>query len=98
MPAYSPVMLGPVPLDFIFLPLVLLGIARFHNHTLQVAVTGLVVVAVYKVVFSGFAQGPGLAGLAALFAYERVILANLFGLLMGFALLSKHFEDSNVPV
>jgi hypothetical protein len=26
-----------------------------------------------------------------------VTLANLFGLLMGFALLSRHFEDSNVP-
>jgi Na+/H+ antiporter NhaD/arsenite permease-like protein len=26
-----------------------------------------------------------------------VILANLLGLLLGFALLSKHFEDSNVP-
>jgi Na+/H+ antiporter NhaD/arsenite permease-like protein len=98
MPAYSPVMLGPVPLDFIFFALVLLGIATLHNHTLQVAVTGLVVVAIYKVVFTGFPQGPGLAGLAALFAHEWVILANLFGLLMGFALLSKHFEDSNLPI
>jgi len=91
-------MLGPVPLDFIFFALVLLGIALFHHHTLQVAVTGLIVVTIYKVVFTGFPQGPGLTGLAALFAHEWVILANLFGLLMGFALLSKHFEDSNVPV
>ena len=30
-------------------------------------------------------------------AHEWVILANLLGLLLGFALLSKHFEDSNVP-
>jgi hypothetical protein len=30
-------------------------------------------------------------------AHEWVILANLFGLLMGIALLSKHFEDSHVP-
>src|SRR5437667_2143948 len=98
MPAYSPVMLGPVPLDFIFFALVLLGIALFHHHTLQVAVTGLIVVTIYKVVFTGFPQGPGLAGLLGLFAHEWVILANLFGLLMGFALLSKHFEDSNVPI
>ena len=91
-------MLGPVPLDFIFFALVLLGIALFHNRTLEVALTGLVVVTIYKVVFSGFPQGPGLTGLAGLFAHEWVILANLFGLLMGFALLSKHFEDSNVPV
>jgi Na+/H+ antiporter NhaD/arsenite permease-like protein len=28
---------------------------------------------------------------------EWVIIANLFGLLLGFALLSKHFEASRVP-
>ena len=95
---YQPVMLGPVPLDFIFFAFVLLGIALFHNHTLQVALTGLIVVTIYKLVFTGFPQGPGVGGLLGLFAHEWVILANLFGLLMGFALLSKHFEDSNVPV
>ena len=30
-------------------------------------------------------------------AHEWVILANLLGLLLGFALLSNHFEDSKVP-
>jgi Na+/H+ antiporter NhaD/arsenite permease-like protein len=96
MPA-QPVMLGPVPLDFILFALVLAGIAFFHRHTLRVALTGLFVIAIYKIAFTGFAQGPGLAGLAGLLAHEWVILANLFFLLMGFALLSKHFEDSNVP-
>jgi len=96
--AHEPVMLGPAPVDFILFALVLLGIALFHRHTLQVAVTGLAVITIYKVAFTGFAQGPGLAGLAGLLAHEWVILANLFGLLMGFALLSKHFEDSQVPV
>src|SRR6202165_1451432 len=94
---HAPVMLGPVPVDFILFALVLLGIALFHRHTLQVAVTGLVVITIYKLAFTGFAQGPGFAGLAGLFAHEWVILANLFGLLMGFALLSKHFEESRVP-
>ena len=94
---HEPVMLGPVPVDFILFALVLLGIALFHRHTLQVAVTGLVVITIYKLAFTGFAQGSGFAGLAGLFAHEWVILANLFGLLLGFALLSKHFEDSNVP-
>ncbi len=93
----SPVMLGPIPVDFILFGAVLLGIALFHRHTLQVAVCGLVAVTIYKLAFTGFAQGPGLAGLAGLFAHEWVILANLFGLLMGFALLSKHFEDSRIP-
>ncbi len=98
MPSYQPVMLGPVPVDFILFALVLLGIAFLQRHTLEVAVTGLLAVTVYKLFFSGFAQGPGLSGLMGLLAHEWVILANLFGLLMGFALLSKHFEDSNVPV
>ena len=94
---HAPVMLGPVPLDFILFALTLLGIALFHRLTLQVALAGLATVTLYKLALTGFAQGPGLQGLAGLLAHEWVILANLFGLLMGFALLSKHFEDSNVP-
>ncbi len=94
----TPVMLGPVPVDFILFALILLGIAVFHHHTLRVAVWGLAAVTAYKLVFTGFPQGPGIGGLLGLLAHEWVILANLFGLLMGFALLSKHFEDSNVPV
>jgi Na+/H+ antiporter NhaD/arsenite permease-like protein len=97
MIAHAPVMLGPIPVDFILFALILLGIALFHRYTLQVALSGLAVVTLYKLAFTGFAQGPGLAGLAGLLAHEWVILANLFGLLMGFALLSKHFEDSHVP-
>ena len=96
--APTPVMLGAVPLDFILFALILLGIALLHRHTLEVAVTGLFAVTLYKVELTGFAQGPGLDGLVGLLGHEWVILANLFGLLMGFALLSKHFEDSNVPV
>jgi Na+/H+ antiporter NhaD/arsenite permease-like protein len=97
MIAHTPVMLGAVPLDFVLFAFILLGIALFHRYTLQVALTGLAVVTLYKLAFTGFAQGPGLAGLMALLAHEWVILANLFGLLMGFALLSRHFEESNVP-
>jgi Na+/H+ antiporter NhaD/arsenite permease-like protein len=98
MSSYAPVMLGPVPVDFILFGFILLGIAFFQHHTLRVAVYGLAAVTAYKLVFTGFAQGPGLGGLAGLLAHEWVILANLFGLLMGFALLSKHFEDSNLPL
>jgi len=96
--AAGPVMLGPVPVDFILFALILAGIAFFHHKTFEIAVGGLLVITIYKLVFTGFPQGPGFAGLAGLFAHEWVILANLFCLLMGFALLSKHFEDSNVPI
>ena len=97
MPA-QPIMVGPVPVDFILFALILAGIAFFQRHTLQVAVAGLLAMTIYKLAFAGFPQGPGFAGLEGLLAHEWVILVNLFGLLMGFALLSKHFEDSNVPL
>src|SRR5690349_2858898 len=98
MPAYAPAMLGPVPVDFILFALILAGIAIFHRRTLEIAVSGLIAITIYKLAFTGFSQGPGFTGLAALVAHEWVILANLFCLLMGFALLSKHFEESRVPV
>jgi Na+/H+ antiporter NhaD/arsenite permease-like protein len=91
-------MLGPVPVDFILFALVLLGVALFHHHTLKVALVGLAVITLYKLLFTGFKAGPGLAGLAGHFAHEWVILANLLGLLLGFALLSDHFEKSHVPL
>ena len=94
----QPVMLGPVPVDFILFAAVLAGIAFFHHHTFRVAVSGLVVVTLYKIAFTGFNYGPGIAGFVGLLGHEWVIIANLFLLLMGFALLSKHFEDSNVPM
>jgi Na+/H+ antiporter NhaD/arsenite permease-like protein len=93
-----PVMLGSVPVDFLLFAAVLAGIAFFHHHTFRVAVTGLVVITLYKILFTGFNYGPGVAGFIGLLAHEWVIIANLFFLLMGFALLSKHFEDSNVPM
>jgi len=74
-----------------------MGVGLFHHHTLAVALTGLVTIAVYKLVFTGFKAGAGLTGLGVHFAHEWVILANLLGLLVGFALLSKHFEKSHVP-
>jgi Na+/H+ antiporter NhaD/arsenite permease-like protein len=86
-----------VPVEFILFALTLAGVALFHHHTLQVALIGLAAVTAYKLGFTGFKSGPGLGGLALHMAHEWVILANLLGLLLGFALLSKHFEESNIP-
>ena len=86
-----------IPVDFILFGLTLLGVALFHHATLQVALTGLAAIVVYKLIFTGFKFGAGLAGLALHMQHEWVILANLFLLLMGFALLSRHFEKSRVP-
>ena len=89
---------GGIPLVFVFFGLTLLGVAIFHHHTLRVALTGLAVIALYKLIFTGFNSGPGIAGLMAHLGHEWVMLANLFCLLTSFALLSRHFEKSHVPV
>ena len=86
-----------IPVDFILFGLTLVGVALFHHHTLPIALAGLVAVTAYKLVFTGFKFGTGLAGLALHMQHEWVILANLFLLLMGFALLSRHFEQSRIP-
>jgi len=86
-----------VPVDFILFALTLGGVALFHHHTLRVAVIGLVVITLYKLAFSSFRGVPGVDGLVALLGHEWVTVANLFGLLLGFALLSKHFEESRLP-
>jgi Na+/H+ antiporter NhaD/arsenite permease-like protein len=92
-----PVEIFGIPVDFILFALTLLGVALFHHHTLRVALTGLAAIIIYKLVFTGFKTGPGLAGLSAHMLHEWVILANLLGLLLGFALLAKHFEETGVP-
>jgi Na+/H+ antiporter NhaD/arsenite permease-like protein len=86
-----------VPLDFLLFALTLLGVAVFHHRTLEVALTGAAVITLYQWLFVGFKEGAGVAGLGAHFAHEWVTLANLLGLLLGFALLADHFEKSRVP-
>jgi Na+/H+ antiporter NhaD/arsenite permease-like protein len=87
-----------IPAEFILFACTLLGVALFHHHTLPVALTGLTAIVAYKLAFTGFHAGAGLVGLAGHMAGEWVILTNLLGLLLGFAVLARHFEDSGVPL
>jgi len=86
-----------MPVEFLLFAATLLGVAIFHRHTLAVSVTGLVLITAYKIVFGDFHGAPGLVGLGYHLHAEWVILANLFALLVGFALLSRHFEQSHLP-
>jgi Na+/H+ antiporter NhaD/arsenite permease-like protein len=86
-----------VPVEFILFALTLLGVALFHDHTLKVALTGLAAIAAYKIGYAGFHHGAGLTGFGAHLQHEWVLLANLFLLLMGFALLARFFDSSRVP-
>ena len=96
MTASSPAVFG-IPLDFILFALTLLGVALFHHQVFKVALTGLATITLYKLLFSPFATGAGVPGLVAHLGHEWVTLANLFALLVGFALLSNHFERSHLP-
>ena len=91
-----PSVLG-IPVDFILFAMTLLGVAIFHRYTLRVALIGLAAITLYKLTFTGFKTGDGIPGLLGHLAHEWVILVNLLCLLLGFALLSRHFEDSKVP-
>ena len=93
----GPILFFGIPFDFILFALTLLGVALFNRHTLAVALAGLGVITAYKLIFTGFKEGAGLAGLGLHLRHEFSLLSNLFLLLMGFALLSRHFEESAVP-
>ncbi|MGE5418808.1 MAG: SLC13 family permease [Chloroflexota bacterium] len=98
---------GPIRVEFIIFGLILLGVALFHHHTFWVAVIGLSVLLTFKLVFDpGFHLFEHLFGENS-FATQIMdknmrqgewgILLNLLGLLLGFAILSKIFEESGVP-
>ena len=86
-----------VPFEFVLFAATLAGVALLHHRTLLVALVGLAVIVAYGLVFAGFAEGDGIAGLGGHLAHEWVVLANLALLLTGFALLTRHFEQSSLP-
>lgn len=100
-------MIGPVRVEFIIFGLILLGVALFHKQTFWVAVTGLAVLLAFKFIFD-----PGFHFFEHFFGTTPIgeqlmdkelrqgewgIILNLLGLLLGFAMLSKIFEESGVP-
>jgi Na+/H+ antiporter NhaD/arsenite permease-like protein len=86
-----------IPVEFLLFGATLAGVAIFHRHTLLVALAGLGAITAYKFWFVDFRGEPGALGLLYQLGSEWVILANLFALLVGFALLSRHFEHSGLP-
>ena len=50
--AFSGPTLGPVPVEFLLFACVLAGVALFHQHTLRTAVVGVVVITLYKLLWS----------------------------------------------
>ena len=85
------------PMEFVFFAATLLGVALCHRHTLSVALAGLAAILAYKFLVAGFDHGAGADGFGAHMAREWVELANLALLLLGFALLARHFELTRLP-
>ncbi|MGQ0428984.1 MAG: citrate transporter [Gammaproteobacteria bacterium] len=85
------------PAEFLIFGVTLAGVALFHRHALPIAAVGLAAIVAFEWVFTQFPAGPGAAGLAAHFAHEWVVLVNLLLLLVGFALVARHFEESGIP-
>jgi Na+/H+ antiporter NhaD/arsenite permease-like protein len=78
-----------IPIEFVLFGLTLLGVAIFHRRNLEVAITGLAVILAYTLLTTDL-------NLILHVRHEARLLANLLGLLLGFAILAKHFEDSRV--
>lgn len=99
--------IGPVRMEFILFALTLVAVAIFHNHTMQVALAGLGVILIWELfVAKGFLIGEHFFGTNAIMDQiihkdmrqgEWAVILNLIGLLLGFAILAKHFEESGIP-
>lgn len=82
--------LGGIPVEFFFFGLTLLGVAVFHRRNFEVALAGLGVILAYQLAVTHL-------DLPSHLVREWHLLVNLLGLLLGFAILAKHFEDSRFP-
>jgi len=96
-----------IRVEFILFGLTLVCVALFHHAVLLVALTGLASILTYKFIFTDFNLVHHMFGGTHPIWSEMVnkeyregewaILLNLLGLLLGFAILAKHFEESHVP-
>lgn len=98
---------GSVRVEFIIFGLILVGVALLHKQTFWVAVTGLTILLIFKFIFD-----PGFHFMEHVFGHNTMldqiihknlrqgewgIILNLMGLLLGFAILAKIFEESGIP-
>ena len=86
-----------IRIEFILFALTLIGVAVFHQKTMYVALIGLTSILLFKFAFApDFSLYEHILGSPAREGEWRT-LVNLMGLLFGFAILAKHFEESGVP-
>jgi hypothetical protein len=92
-----------IPVAFFLFALTLLGVAIFHKKALWFAVGGMAVILAYRFLFTDFNFAHHMWGgsfvehIRGREHGEVRLLLNLLGLLVGFAILAKHFEDTKIP-
>lgn len=101
-----PLIFGIRP-EFVLFAFTLLGVALFHKQTLWVSLIGLTSILIFKfIAIPDFNFSEHMFGHVAftdqiidkeMRVGEWSVLLNLLGLLIGFAILSRHFEESKVP-
>lgn len=95
-PSAIPLIFG-IRLEFIIFALTLIGVAVFHHKTMYVALAGLATLLILKYLFlPDFSFIQHLTGTADKEGEWRTLL-NLTGLLFGFGILAKIFEESGIP-
>lgn len=88
---HQPPQLLGIPAEFLLFGLTLAGVAFLHHRTFEVALSGLGFILLLK-----FLCVPDFHfGLHV--QHEAMDLTNLLGLLLGFAVLARHFEQSQLP-
>ena len=89
--------LGGVRLEFMLFAVTLLGVALLHHYTMWVSLVGLTAIVASKYLWlHDFSLAQHLLGGQGAEGEWRVLL-NLLGLLFGFAILAKHFDESQLP-
>jgi Na+/H+ antiporter NhaD/arsenite permease-like protein len=93
----KPPAISGIRIEFILFGFTLTGIAIFQKHTLRVAIIGLILVLLIKYIFvPDFSLLQHVIGNSSKDGEWRILL-NLMGLLLGFSILAKHFEESKLP-
>lgn len=82
-------MIFSVPAEYFIFSAILLGIAVAHRRALHISLAGLTVLLAFKLLRHDFALVQHLA-------HEARLLINLLGLLVGFALMARYFEESGL--
>jgi Na+/H+ antiporter NhaD/arsenite permease-like protein len=79
-----------IPIEFIFFGLTLAGVGIFHRRSFEFAVGGMLVTLTFELTYNHL-------NLPDHMSHEWRLLLNLLGLLLGFAILARLFEDSKAP-